>query len=84
MVSQDRFSQVIGANDGKLYVLTLAPLDVAMFHGAVRLMLLHPEVREMSDGFHDLAGRLKGFCQVAFADMGFSDEEIEFLDSELV
>ena len=47
-VSHARYSEVILANDGREFELKLTPLEVGMLHGAIRLMLLHPEVQEMS------------------------------------
>lgn len=81
-----RYIEVVGASErkGLTYSLELTPAEVGILHGAIRLMLLHPQVAEtFSDSFKFGANRLRTACLKAFADMGFTPDEIEYMDSAL-
>jgi len=82
-MDSQRFIQVMQSNMGKLWILELEPVEVGLLHGAIRLMLLHPEVQKnYCQAFKDLAAEIRQWCLRAFAEMGFTAEEIEVLDSE--
>lgn len=82
-VSQERYVRVMFDNMEKEYVLELNAVQVGMLHGAVRLTLLHPEVRVMSQDFRGMLEHLRSWCRTCLGDMGFLEEEIEYLDTEL-
>lgn len=81
-MDSQRYSQVIQSNMGKLWFLQLEPVQVGLLHGALRLMLLHPEVENHSQAFKDLATELRQWCLRVYAEMGFTPDEIQALDSE--
>jgi hypothetical protein len=84
MLSSDRYSWVMNANSSRRFFLELTALDVGIVHGAMRLLLMHPTVEETyTDDFKRLAGHLRRWCLVRFREMGFTEEEVRELDSEL-
>lgn len=82
-VSQERYSEAIHSNDGRTFQIELTPLEVGLIHGAIRLMLLHPDVARFSFSYHLEAENLRSVFLSIYREMGFSDEEIEYIDSAL-
>lgn len=81
MVSAERYQEIMAENKGMTFPVIFGPVEVGLFHGALRLMLLHPEVEDFSDSFICIAERMREFCLGAYLRMGFSEEEVEYLDS---
>lgn len=77
-----RYHARMQANHGVLFPLSLNCIEVGLLHGAIRLMLLHPEVKDYSDDFQRVANRIRSWCLIQYARMGFTPEEIEALDTE--
>ena len=82
-MTTERYMAVVKANEGRLFPLTLDAMNVGVLHAAVRLMLTHPEVKKMSPAFHTYAAKMREACLEFFADMGFSPEEIDYLDTTM-
>jgi hypothetical protein len=82
LVTSEEYAAVMRKNDGRTFWLELSALDVGILHGALRLMLTHPAVRVLSDPFRDMAGRLRAWCVKKYLDMGFSQEQADYLDAE--
>lgn len=79
-----RYSTVMIENKDKVFNLPLSAWEVGLLHGAVRLMMMHPEVAgEYSEAFKNAARDVRTKCLAYLADMGFTPEEIEELNSEV-
>jgi len=81
-VSQRRYLEVMKANDGRVFQISTGAVEVGLLHAALRLALLHPRVKEMSPSFHIVAENLKQSCLELMGKMGFSEKELEYLDSD--
>lgn len=82
----EKFSQVItlATQQRKIYLLRLNPLEVAILHGAITLTLKHPEVRQTLIGANAILTNLRErICQLML-EMGFSQEEVEWLNKKEV
>lgn len=83
MLTSARYSQVIQENIDKEWSLPVSPLEVGLLHGAIRLMLIHPEVEEKySTDFKIIAGEIRTWCLDRYREMGFTEAELQELDSE--
>jgi hypothetical protein len=82
-VDVERYKSVMAANSGRSWQLELDADSVSILHGALRLMMLHPKVKEgFSPMFKSMSQHLRNWCLVRFREMGFTEEEVKSLDSE--
>ena len=79
----ERFQKVVLAAmcAGKFYDLTLSPLELATLHGALALVLKHPQVTQDSETGKILS-ELRKRLLLGFRDMGFTEEETQYLDTK--
>jgi hypothetical protein len=83
-VGEERYKEVIVANSNRFWRLEVDAVSVGILHGALRLMMMHPKVQaQYSDSFKTMARHLRNWCLVRFREMGFTEEEVQTLDSEL-
>ena len=82
-VSVERYLEVMGKTVDREYTLTLTGLQVGTLHGAVKLAAIHPEVKKMSPEFHAVLNYLRDWASMCLKEMGFLEEEVAYLDSEL-
>ena len=85
MLTSERYTQVImNSRVNRLrWDLPVEPLQVGVLHGAIRLMLIHPDVVQgYGHDFKATAGDLRIWCLDRFREMGFTEEEVQELDSE--
>jgi hypothetical protein len=81
--SKERYSEVLKENIDKMWYLPVDPIRLGILHGALRLMLIHPEVKEKyTQAFKDIAGDMREWCLERYLEMGFTQEEVASLDSE--
>jgi len=81
-----RYKDVVVAatKEGKTYMLILSPLAVTTLHGAVALTMTHPQVKEkLKYAQLTLAEIRKKLCE-ALRQMGFTQEEVKYLDTKEV
>jgi len=78
----ERYTEVLSENSQELFWLELDACEVGIIHSALRLMLMHPDVKEMPGDFLIMAEGLRGRCLQLFRKMGFSEDEVKFLDSD--
>jgi hypothetical protein len=81
-----KFSQVVitATQQGKTYLLTLTPVEITTLHGAVALTMRHPEVQEKLKGAQIILGNLREKLRLLMLGMGFTQEEVEWLDTKEV
>lgn len=85
-VGASRYHDVISyATEHKMvFTLMLEPIEIGLISGALRLTLMHPGVRQFSDSFFALVEKLRGFCRESFLEMGFTEDEVESLQSTAI
>jgi len=79
-----RFQEVVTSTEGqgKKYTLTLTPIQVTTLHGAIALVMRHPEVKTK-----DIMSVLKAIRQETLdlmRLMGFTEDEVQYLDTKEV
>ena len=81
-----KFSQVVitATKQGKIHLLPLTPLELTTLHGAVALVMRHPEVREKLKGAQLILTNLRKRLCLLMVEMGFTQEEVEWLDTKEV
>jgi len=81
-----KFSQVVisATQQGKTYTLTLTPVETTTLHGAVALTMRHPQVRQKLQGAHAILANLREKLRLLMLEMGFTQEEVEWLDTKEV
>ncbi len=79
-VSFERYMEILKPIIDKPYQLILTPLKIGMLHGALKLVLEHPEIKNSHTPKEDILKEIKSWCLMAFLDMGFSLEEMRWLD----
>lgn len=79
---EQRFQEVMRANDGTLFHLAMGPLQVGIVHGCIRLSATHPDVKKLSPAYQKATEDLRYWCKEFYREMGFTDEEVEYLDTE--
>lgn len=81
-VEIEKFIAVVikAQQSGKTFSLELSPLKVTGLHGALTVAMKHPRVaNEMQDTYEMLQEIREQLCQI-MVEMGFTEEEVEFLD----
>lgn len=78
-----RCAEVMIENKDKVYTWELNSWEVGIVHGMIRLSLERPAAPSYCATFMQGVERLRELCVKAFDDMGFTQEEIESLDSEV-
>lgn len=77
-----RYSQVLEKNIDRKFLVDLDPIDVGLFLGAIRLMLMHPEVEaHYSQAFKDKANAWRLVLLRFLSEMGFTDQEVRDLNT---
>lgn len=80
----DRYSEIIKANTDRAFPIILTALDVGIIHGAIRLLLMHPEVEtNYSQVFKERATHWRQQMLTFFREMGFTEQELEEIDNQL-
>jgi len=81
-----KFSQVviIATQQGQIHLLHLTPVELTTLHGAVALAMRHPEVREKLKGAQLILTNLRERLCLLMVEMGFTKEEVEWLDTKEV
>jgi len=81
-----KFSQVVitATKQGKIHVLPLTPVELTTLHGAVALTMRHPEVCEKLKGAQLILTNLRKRLCLLMVEMGFTQEEVEWLDTKEV
>jgi len=77
-----KFSEIIvtATKQGKTYTIILNPIQITTLHGAVALTMKHPIVKKhLQDAQAILAELRKTLCSL-MVKMGFTQEEVEWLD----
>lgn len=82
-VSAERYIEVMLRNKDNEYAIKLNSIEVGMLHGALKLMLSHPEVIDLCQDYHVMADALIAGFNKCFKRMGFTDEEIEDLNTRV-
>lgn len=80
-VTQERYEEALEANGDRTFALTeLSPFDISILHGVLKNLIVFNDVG-FSDVILDMAKLLKQKCLDCFSEMGFSDDEVEYLDA---
>jgi len=85
-VDTNRFVDMMvkAEQSGKMFSLDLSPLEVTGLHGAIVLAMKHPHV---ASDMHDLRGilqRIRHKLCLIMEDIGFTEEEVKYLDTKEV
>jgi len=72
---------VAATEQGALFRLPLQPIEVFMLHGAIRHTLRHPSIRKYDTTVVPRLERMIKRLNKALVIMGFTDEEIEYLNN---
>lgn len=78
----ERYREIMLTNQDKEFVMPLKPVEIGLLLGAVRLMLIHPDVEAYSPEFKQAAQNIRERLLNGFRIMGCSEDEIEALDTQ--
>jgi len=80
-VTAERYSELV-TGCIKSFKVEFNALEIGLLQGAMRLLKMHPEVKNFSPDFHVMVEKMLDFTRDCFREMGFTEEEIEYLNSE--
>ncbi|MCK9598683.1 MAG: hypothetical protein M0R06_06555 [Sphaerochaeta sp.] len=79
-VSYERYLAVIEPILGEQFMMILNPLQITAMHGALADTMEHPQVKNELTHAYELLSSLRKWCLQSFEDMGFTPDEVEWLD----
>lgn len=82
-MDEQRLVEVVGQChvNRRLFHLKLLPIDVMVLHAALRLTATHPEVAVNLHAYADRAKNIRDILLDFLLEMGFTEEEVAYLDS---
>ena len=81
-VSLERFWEVVKEAErrNKFYSLILTPVEVTGVHGAIALAMKHPKVKQDLTNIYPVLQDVRRLLCRNMVTMGFTEEEVEWLD----
>lgn len=79
-------AEIMEMRRGNIYSFKLDSMDVMIIHGLLRIKEMYPGDIELKspESYASVLNSLRGWCALCFGQMGFTAEEIEYMETALV